>query len=121
MTRNFRIFAYPAYGLALSLALSAPALAQTAAVPLAENNKAIVTENTLAAGATATIAAPTGQFLTRYYLSSGTLEYTYADGKKETVTRKAGTAIIVASTDRRPASVKNIGTTALRFITVGVK
>ena len=121
MTRNFKVFAYPAYGLAFSLLLSAPALAQTAAKTLAENNKAIVTENTLAVGAMATIAAPQGPFLTRYYLSGGTVEYTYADGKKETVTRKAGTAIIVASTDRRPASVKNIGTTALRFITVGVK
>ena len=121
MTRTFKVFAYPAYGLALSVLLSAPALAQTAAKTLAENNKAIVTENSLAAGATATIAAPAGPFLTRYYLSSGTLEYTYADGKKETVTRKAGTAIIVASTDRRPASVKNIGTTALHFITVSVK
>jgi hypothetical protein len=121
MTRNFRVLIYPAYGLALSFALSAPALGQTAATSLAENNKAIVTENTLAVGATTTIAAPRGLLLTRYYLSSGTLEYTYADGKKETVTRKAGTAIIVASTDKRPGSVKNIGTTALHFITMSVK
>jgi hypothetical protein len=121
MTRNLKAFTYPAYGLALSLALLAPALAQTAATTLAENNKTIVTENTLAVGATATIAAPTGPFLTRYYLSGGTLEYTYADGKRETVTRKAGTAIIISSTDRRPASVKNTGTTALHFITVSVK
>ena len=121
MTRNFKGFAYPACGLALSLMLSAPVYSQVPAKPLAENNKAIVTEGTLAVGATATIAAPQGPFLTRYYLSSGTLEYTYADGKKETVTRKVGTAVIISSTDRRPASVKNIGTTALRFITVAAK
>jgi hypothetical protein len=121
MTRNFKVCTYPAYGLALSLALSAPALAQTAAKTLAENNKTIVTESTLAPGATATIAAPTGQFLTRYYLSGGTLEYTYADGKKETVNRKVGTAIIISSTDKRPASVKNTGATALHFITTSVK
>lgn len=121
MTRNFRVFAYPAYGLALSLVLSAPTFAQTTPKTLAENNKAIVTESTLAVGATATIGAPQGPLLTRYYLSSGTLEYTFADGKKETVIRKTGTAVIISATDRRPASVKNIGTTALHFITVGVK
>jgi hypothetical protein len=121
MTRNIKVLSYPACGLAVSLLLSAPASAQTAAKTLAENTKAIVTENTLAVGATATIAAPAGPFLSRYYRSSGTLEYTYADGTKETVTRKAGTAVIISSTDKRPASVKNIGTTALQFITVSVK
>lgn len=121
MTSNFKAFAYPACGLALALVLPAPALAQTAAKTLAENSKATVAESTLAVGASATIAAPPGSFLTRYYLSGGTLEYTYADGKKETVTRKTGTAIIILSTDKRPASVKNIGTTALHFITTSVK
>jgi hypothetical protein len=121
MTRNFRAFAYPACGLILSVVLSVPSFAQTNPKTLAENNKAVVTESTLAAGATTTIAAPQGAFLTRYYLSSGTLEYTFADGKKETVTRKAGTALIISATDRRPASVKNTGTTALHFITTGVK
>jgi hypothetical protein len=121
MTRNFRVFAFPACGLALSVVLLAPAFAQTPAKTLAENNKTIVSESTLAVGATATIGTPQGPFLTRYYLSGGTLEYTYADGKKETVTRKTGTAIIISSTDKRPASVKNTGTTALHFITTGVK
>jgi len=121
MTCNFKIFAYPACGLALSLLLSAPAVAQNGAKTLAENNKAIVTDNTLAAGATATPVAQTGPFVTRYYLSSATLEYTYADGKKEMVTRKAGTALIILATDKRPASVKNISTTALHYISVAVK
>jgi len=121
MTRILRIFAYPACGLALSLTLSAPALSQPVPKTLAQNDKATVTESTLAVGASTTPAAPQGPFLTRYYLSGGTLEYTYADGKKETVTRKAGTAVIISSTDKRPASVKNIGTTALHFITVSVK
>ena len=119
MTRNFGI--YPACLLAISLALPTPALAQTVSKPLAENNKAIVTESTLAAGATATIPAPPGPFLARYYLSGGTLEYTYSDGKKETVVRKTGGAVIISTADRRPASVKNIGTTALHFVTVNVK
>ena len=121
MTRNLKIFTYPAYGLAFALVLSAPVLAQPAPKVLAENAKATVSENSLAPGANANIGAQQGQFLTRYYLSSGTLEYTYADGRKETVTRKAGTAIIILPTDKRPAAVKNIGTTALRFITVNAK
>jgi len=116
--RNFKTFAY---GLTLSLALSGTAFAQVPAKPLAENSKAAVSEGTLAAGATVTINAQTGSFLTRYYLSGGTLEYTYADGKKETVTRKTGSAVIILASDKRPASVKNIGTTALRFITVTAK
>ena len=110
-----------AYGLALTLALAAPSFAQVPAKPLAENSKAAVSEGTLAAGATVTINAQTGSFLTRYYLSGGTLEYTYADGKKETVTRKTGSAIIILATDKRPASVKNIGKTDLHYITVTAK
>jgi hypothetical protein len=121
MTGYFRALAYPACGLAFVLAISAPAFAQTVPKPLAENDKAIVTEGTLAVGATAKIAAPRGPFFTRYYLSGGTLEYTYADGKKETVTRKTGTALIITATDKRPVTAKNIGTTDLRYITVGVK
>jgi hypothetical protein len=110
-----------AYGAVFSLALTAPALAQETPKTLAENGKAKVTESTLAAGASVTIDAQTGPFFARYYLSSGTLEYTYPDGKKETVTRKAGSAVIISATDKRPASVKNIGTTALHLITVAVK
>jgi hypothetical protein len=110
-----------AYGAVFSLALTAPALAQDAPKTLAENGKATVTESTLAVGAVVKIAAPTTQFLARYYLSGGTLEYTYADGKKETVTRKAGTALILLPADKRPASVKNIGMTPLHFVTVAVK
>jgi hypothetical protein len=110
-----------AYGAVFSLVLTAPALAQDATKTLVENGKAKVTESTLAVGASVTTAAPTGPFFARYYLSGGTLEYTYADGKKETVIRKAGSAVIISATDKRPASVKNIGTTALHLITVAVK
>ena len=116
--RNLKPFAY---GVALSLALSVPAFAQVPAKPLAENSKAVVTEGTLAAGASVKIGAQQGAFLSRYYLSGGTLEYTYADGKKETITRKTGSAVIILPTDKRPDSVKNIGTTALHFITVSAK
>jgi len=120
MIRNFKVCAYSACGLVL--ALSASALAQPAPKTLAENSKATVTESTLAVGATTQISsAPTGPFFARYYLTGGTLEYTYADGKKENVVRKAGSAVIISATDKRPASVKNVGTTALHIVTVSVK
>jgi len=104
------------------LTLSAPTFAQDKPKVLAENSKVIVTEaNPLAVGTAITPAAPQGQFFVRYYLSGGTLEYTYADGTNENITRKAGTAVIISSTDKRPTSVKNIGKTALRSIVVNVK
>ena len=121
MTCNLRALAYPACGLAFVLSLSTSAFAQPVAKTLAESNKVIVTEGTLGAGATAKIAAPQGPFFTRYYLTGGKLEYTYSDGKKETVTRKNGTAIIITATDKRPVTAKNIGATDLHYITVGVK
>ena len=123
MKAQFKVVAYCVSSLALALTLCAPTFAQSPppAKVLAENSKAIVSEITLAVGATTTPAAMQGPFLARYYLSSGTLEYTFADGTKQTVTRKAGTALIVSSTDKRPTTIKNIGKTALRLISVGVK
>ena len=116
--RNFKTFAS---ALVFSLALSAPALAQDAAKTLADNSKASVTEANVAAGAVVNVAAPTGPFFARYYLTGGTVEYTYADGKKETVVRKTGSAVIISATDKRPTSIKNIGKTAIHVITVSVK
>ncbi|MEO8302362.1 MAG: hypothetical protein ABI608_11235 [Rhizomicrobium sp.] len=110
-----------AYALCAFALLAGPALAQPAPKTLAENTKAKVTDSTLAAGSTTTIGAPQEALLARYYLTSGTLEYTFADGTKQNVTRTAGSAVIVSPGDKRPATVKNIGTTALHFITVAVK
>jgi hypothetical protein len=123
--RNFKPFAYGlTLSLALSLALSAQALAQDAPKTLAENSKAKVSESTVAAGAVINVGAPTGTegpFFARYYLTGGTVEYTYADGKKETVVRKTGSAVIISATDKRPTTIKNTGNTALHIITVSVK
>jgi len=122
MNAQLKVVAYWVSSLALALTLSAPTFAQDKPKVLAENNKVVVTEaNPLAVGATITPAAPQGPLFVRYYLSGGTLEYTYADGTKENITRKAGTAVIISSTDKRPTSVKNIGKTALRSIVVNVK
>jgi hypothetical protein len=118
MTSHFKSAAYIC---AVALVLICPASAQDKPKVLAESGKATVSEATLAAGAVATINAQTGPFLTRYYLSSGTLEYTYADGSKQNVTRTMGTAVIIAATDKRPVTVKNVGKTALHYISVAVK
>ena len=118
MIRDFR---YTTLGLALCLMLPASAIAQSAPKTLVDNDKATVTENAIAPGATVKISAPRGPFFARYYLSSGTLEFTYADGTKETMTRKAGTAVIISAGDKRPVSVRNTGKTALRSITMSVK
>lgn len=116
--RNFKTFIY---GAVFSLALSTQVLAQDAAKTLAENGKATVTETTVAAGAVVKVNAPTGPFFARYYITGGTVEYTYADGKKETVVRKTGSAVIISATDKRPVSIKNTGNTAIHVITVAVK
>src|ERR1700733_14478789 len=44
-----------------------------------------------------------------YYLSGGNVERTFADGTKETVTRKSGQALM--NSEKRPYSVANVGTT----------
>ena len=123
MKAQFKVAAYCVSSIALAFTLSTASFAQTTppAKVLAENSKATVTDGTVVVGATVTPGAMQGPFLARYYLSSGTLEYTYADGTKEKVTRKAGTALILSSSDKRPTSIKNIGKTALHYINVLVK
>src|SRR5947208_1594311 len=118
--RNFKTLTY---GVVISLALLAPALAQDTTKTLAENSKAAVTEATVAVGAVVNVAAQTGSgpFFARYYLTGGTVEYSYADGKKESVVRKTGSAVIISATDKRPTSIKNIGKTPIHVITVSVK
>jgi hypothetical protein len=118
--RYFKTFTH---GAVISLALLAPAWAQDTTKTLAENSKATVTEATVAVGAVVNVAAQTGNgpFFARYYLTGGTVEYSYADGKKETVVRKTGSAVIISATDKRPTSIKNIGKTAIHVITVSVK
>ena len=117
--RNLKTFTY---GAVISLTLLAPAFAQDTTKTLADNSKATVTEATVAVGAVVKVNAATGgPFFARYYLTGGTVEYTYADGKKETVVRKTGSAVIISATDKRPTSIKNIGNTAIHVITVAVK
>ena len=53
-------------------------------------------------------------------LSGGTLERTYADGKKEKVERKTG-SVVVAGPDKQAYFNKNIGKTNVVFYTVTIK
>jgi hypothetical protein len=53
-------------------------------------------------------------------LKNGTLERTYADGKKEKVERKAG-EVIVAGPDKQAFVTKNVGKSAYSSYTVTVK
>lgn len=65
-------------------------------------------------------APPTNRFgQLYYYMQGGTLELSYPDGTKTTVTRKTGEARIV--TDKRTYSAKNVGTTTVHVVTVTLK
>ena len=54
-----------------------------------------------------------------YYISGGTVDRTFADGKKETVTRKTGQALV--NPEKRPYAVTNTGKTTLHVITIKLK
>jgi hypothetical protein len=119
MVRKLKAILYLAP--AFAIAFSASAWAQDTSKALAGNSKVTVTERTLPAGTVVAVTAPEEAYFVRYYLTGGTVEYTYADGTKQVVNRTAGTAVIVSSTEKRPTSAKNIGKTTLRSVVVSVK
>ena len=54
-----------------------------------------------------------------YYLSGGKVERTYADGTKETVTRKTGQALV--NSEMRPYSTMNTGSTTVHVVAIRLK
>jgi hypothetical protein len=60
-----------------------------------------------------------GKRVTRW-LQGGTVERTYADGKKEKVERKTG-EVVVAGPDKEAFSVTNVGKTTIVSYTVQIK
>ena len=60
-----------------------------------------------------------GKRVTRY-LSGGTQERNYADGRKEKVERKTG-EVLVAGPDKEAYWVKNVGKTTIQTYTVTLK
>jgi hypothetical protein len=109
------------FSTALTLSLAGTAWAQSGdmAKPktIAENDKMLVTETYGKPGESTGSINRLGQFF--YYVQGGTVELTYSDGTKTTVTRKAGESRIV--TEKRPYAAKNVGTTTLHVIIVSLK
>jgi hypothetical protein len=132
MSNNKRATALCASAMALTLAFSTAALAQSMAkekggavhtahqrtlTMLAENEKLSVTDVVYQPGDTGAASSKDG--LVVYHLSGGTIERTYADGSKKVVTYKAGETTIIA--EKRPYATKNIGKTAIHEIVVQLK
>jgi hypothetical protein len=117
MNSNIRTAIF--FSAALSLTGSAWAQSGEMAKPktIAENDKMLVTETYGKPGESTPSVNREGQLY--YYAQGGSVELTYSDGTKTTVTRKTGEARIV--TEKRAYSAKNIGTTTLHVITVTLK
>ena len=100
-------------GLILTLAMPAMAVEPTVKT-LAEDATSQVLDVVEHPGDASAAAKRTGNII--YVISGGTLERTFADGTKQTTTRKAGEAAIIS--EKRPYAVKNVGTTTVHLIEV---
>jgi len=102
----------------LILASTLPALAvEPVTKTLAEDATTRVLDVTEAPGSVGASMKRTGNII--YVITGGTLERTYDDGTKQTVTRKSGEAAIVS--EKRAYSVKNVGTTTVHLIEIEKK
>ena len=86
---------------------------------LQENEKVRVLETTFAPGAVNTAVPSTSTRVVRA-LSGGTLERTYADGKKEKVEYKTG-EVRINNPSKVTYTAKNIGKTEVKLYVVQVK
>jgi hypothetical protein len=117
MKRHFAAAVMSAVALALSGAAFAQDKKATMKV-LLDNDKARAWETAIAPGAENNAVPSTATRVLRV-LSGGTLERTYADGKKEKIEYKVGE---VRMLNPSPAySVKNIGKTEVKLYIVQVK
>ena len=82
-----------------------------------ENDKVVVLDTIVKPGEGLPSANRGGVIL--YYLTGGKVERTFADGTKETVTRKTGQALV--NSEKRPYAVENTGTTTLHTIAITLK
>lgn len=104
----------------VALIASSSAIAQPKAATsktVFENDKVTIIDSVTKPGEGLPSAARGGLIL--YYLSGGAIERTYADGKKETVTRKTGQALV--NTEMRPYATTNTGSTTVHVIAITVK
>ena len=113
MTSTPRMALFFASAMAFALAGSGPLLAAEATTKvLAENDKLQIIDVVEKPGDTGAMALRLGNAI--YVISGGTFERTYADGTKEVTPRKSGEAAIIK--EKRPYSVKNVGTTTIHLI-----
>jgi quercetin dioxygenase-like cupin family protein len=120
MVNAQRILLHCGSAVAITWAVSGTAFAQGATTTpkvVAENSKLQVLDNVSRPGDVSPMQSRDG--LVAYYVSGGTTERTYADGKKEVIERKTGEALIVS--EKRPYSLKNVGKTTMHIITVKLK
>jgi hypothetical protein len=103
-----------------ALIASSPVVAQSKAATsktVFQNEKVTIIDSVTKPGEGLPSAARGGLIL--YYLSGGTIERTYADGKKETITRKTGQALV--NSEMRPYATLNTGSTTVHVIAIQVK
>ena len=113
-----RMALFCATAIAFAVVGSSPLLAaEPATKVLAENDKVQVIDNVAPPGSVSPITSRLGWVA--YYVKGGKSERAYADGTKEVVERKTGETFIV--TEKRPYSLKNVGTTTIHVITVRLK
>ena len=108
------------FAVSLALIPSSPAGAQPkpgTTKTVFDNEKITVVDNVLKPGEESPSQDRAGLIL--YYISGGTVERTFADGKKETVTRKTGQSLV--NPEKRPYAVTNTGKTTLHVITIKLK
>lgn len=111
-------------GAILSVSLALIAFSPASAQPKSgvnktvfENDKIIVMDAVIKPGQSLPSADRSGMIY--YYISGGKVERTFADGTKETVTRKTGQAMV--NTEKRPYAVENTGTTTAHVIAIKLK
>ncbi len=104
----------------LTLIASSPVGAQpkpAASKTVFENDKVTIIDSVTKPGEGLPSSVRGGLIL--YYLSGGKVERTYADGTKETVTRKTGQALV--NSEMRPYSTMNTGSTTVHVIAIRLK
>jgi len=132
MTNNPRTALYCVSAAVLTLAVSSSAFAQgmttdkMSSVPTAgqwtekkidENAKVAVVDFVAKPGETSPMQSRPMRVV--YFVSGGSFERTYADGKKEVIKSKAGETIILNIS--QPYALKNVGTTTIHTVVVNVK
>lgn len=82
-----------------------------------ENDKVAILDSVMKPGEGLPSADRSGLII--YYVSGGKIERIFADGSKETITRKSGQAM--ANTEKRPYAVENTGTTTTHVVAIKLK